>query len=89
MSWEVDERVVQMQFDNAQFERGTRQTMGTLEKLKQSLQNKGVEKGKYNNQQRIQGDPRTGLHIKNRCQYLIPSVTAMVLLESHQDRLRG
>lgn len=35
MSREVDERVVQMQFDNAQFERGTRQTMGTLEKLKQ------------------------------------------------------
>ena len=29
MSREVDERVVQMQFDNAQFERGTRQTMGT------------------------------------------------------------
>ncbi len=45
MSREVDERVVQMQFDNAQFERGTRQTMGTLEKLKQSLQFKGVEKG--------------------------------------------
>lgn len=45
MSREVDERVVQMQFDNAQFERGTRQTMDTLEKLKQSLQFKGVEKG--------------------------------------------
>ena len=45
MSREVDERVVQMQFDNAQFERGTRQTMGTLEKLKQSLQFTGVEKG--------------------------------------------
>ena len=45
MSREVDERVVQMQFDNAQFERGTRQTMGTLEKLKEALQFKGVEKG--------------------------------------------
>lgn len=45
MSREVDERVVQMQFDNAQFERGTRQTMNTLEKLKQSLQFTGVEKG--------------------------------------------
>ena len=44
MSREVDERVVQMQFDNAQFERGTRQTMGTLEKLNQSLQFKGIEK---------------------------------------------
>lgn len=37
MSKEVDKRVVQMQFDNRQFENGVKTTLGTLDKLKGSL----------------------------------------------------
>lgn len=37
MSTTVDERVVSMKFDNAQFERETRTTMSTLDKLKEKL----------------------------------------------------
>ena len=36
-SLNVDQRVVQMEFDNAQFEQGVTTTMGTLDKLKNSL----------------------------------------------------
>lgn len=36
-SMNVDQRIVQMQFDNAQFERGVNSTLGTLDKLKNSL----------------------------------------------------
>lgn len=41
-SRQVEERVVSMQFDNAQFERNTRQTLSTLDKLKQKMQFKGA-----------------------------------------------
>ena len=37
MSREIDERIVQMQFDNAQFESGVRTTLSSLDRLKQSL----------------------------------------------------
>ena len=42
MSKTIDERVVEMRFDNAQFERNVSTSMSTLEKLKQSLQLSGV-----------------------------------------------
>ncbi|MBQ0079787.1 MAG: tape measure protein, partial [Eubacterium sp.] len=45
MSREIDERVVQMKFDNTQFERETSRTMNTLQKLKASLNFTGVAKG--------------------------------------------
>lgn len=45
MSTEVDQRVVQMQFDNKQFESATATTMSTLEKLKEKLNLKGATKG--------------------------------------------
>ena len=45
MSQEVDERVVEMRFDNAQFEKNVHQTMQSLEKLHNSLQLDGAEKG--------------------------------------------
>ena len=45
MSQEVDERVVEMRFDNAQFEKNVQQTMQSLEKLHDSLQLDGAEKG--------------------------------------------
>ncbi len=41
----VDERVVEMRFDNHQFERGVQSTMGALDKLKQSLKLDGASKG--------------------------------------------
>lgn len=37
MSREVDQRVVEMQFNNAQFERNTKQSLSTIEKLKVAL----------------------------------------------------
>lgn len=45
MSKTIDERVVQMQFDNKQFEQGAKTTMGTLDKLKEKLQFKDSAKG--------------------------------------------
>ena len=43
MSREIDERIVQMQFDNAQFEAGVKTTLGTLDRLKESLSFSGTE----------------------------------------------
>jgi len=45
VSQEVDERVVEMRFDNAQFEKNVRQTMQSIEKLNDSLRLDGAEKG--------------------------------------------
>ena len=45
MSQEVDERVVEMRFDNAQFEKNVHKTMQSLEQLNDSLQLDGAEKG--------------------------------------------
>ena len=45
MSKTIDERVLEMRFDNAQFERGVSQTMSSVEKLKDSLDMDGVGKG--------------------------------------------
>lgn len=48
MSKQIDQRVVQMQFDNAQFERNVSTTMSTLDKLKQKLNFKGTAQGLEN-----------------------------------------
>ncbi len=48
MSQSVDQRVVEMRFDNQQFERGVQKTMGTLDRLKQSLKFDGTAKGLEN-----------------------------------------
>lgn len=45
MSQEVDERVVEMRFDNAQFEKNVHQTMQSLEQLNDNLRLDGAEKG--------------------------------------------
>ena len=45
MSKKVDERVVEMRFDNKQFESATKESMSTLDKLKQKLQFKDAAKG--------------------------------------------
>ena len=48
MSTTVDNRVVEMQFNNAQFERGVSTTLSSLDKLKQSLNMTGASKGLEN-----------------------------------------
>ena len=45
MSKTVDERVVEMRFDNAQFEKNVQTSMLTLDKLKQKLNLSGSAKG--------------------------------------------
>lgn len=45
MSSEVDQRVVEMRFDNAQFEKNTRESIKTLDRLQEKLQFKDVDKG--------------------------------------------
>lgn len=48
MSRTIDERVVSMQFDNKQFEKDAQTSLGTLAKLKQSLNFTGASKGLEN-----------------------------------------
>ena len=45
MSRVIDERILQMRFDNAQFERGISQTMSSVQNLKNSLDMNGTAKG--------------------------------------------
>ena len=44
MSQEVDSRVVEMRFDNANFEKNTKQTILTIDRLMEKLQFKGAER---------------------------------------------
>jgi tape measure domain-containing protein len=48
MSKQVEHRVVEMRFDNKQFEQNTKETMSTLEKLKKALHLDGATKGLEN-----------------------------------------
>lgn len=45
MSSSIDERIVEMRFDNAQFEKGIKQSSESIEKLKKDLQFKDTDKG--------------------------------------------
>lgn len=45
MATTIDQKVVEMKFDNRDFERNTKQTMSTLEKLKAKLNFSGASKG--------------------------------------------
>lgn len=45
MSTTIDQKVVEMRFNNEQFERNAKTSLNTLEKLKQSLNLKGASKG--------------------------------------------
>lgn len=45
MSKTIDQRVVEMRFDNAQFERGVSESMSTLDRLKQALDFSGLSIG--------------------------------------------
>ena len=48
MSKTVDERVVEMRFDNQNFEKNVSTTMSTLDKFKKSLNLTGASKGLEN-----------------------------------------
>lgn len=48
MSKEIDERVVEMRFDNKQFESNVKTSMSTLDKLKEKLNLSGASKGLEN-----------------------------------------
>ena len=48
MGKEVDQRVVEMRFDNKQFEENAKTSMSTLDKLKKSLRLDGATKGLEN-----------------------------------------
>ena len=45
MSKTIDEKVVEMRFDNSQFERNVATSMSTIDKLKRSLKFDGISKG--------------------------------------------
>ena len=45
MATTIDQKVVEMRFDNRDFEKNTRQTMSTLDKLKEKLHFKGASDG--------------------------------------------
>lgn len=61
MSTTVDQKVVEMRFDNSNFEKNTQQTMSTLEKLKQSLKFTGATKGLEEIEQKQRGMKFEGL----------------------------
>ena len=48
MSTEVDTRVVEMRFDNAQFEKNVAESLKTLQSLKKNLENSGLDKSVTN-----------------------------------------
>ena len=45
MSQKIDERVVEMRFDNKEFESGVKESLGTIDKLKKALNLEGAAKG--------------------------------------------
>ena len=45
MSKTIDQKVVQMQFDNQNFEKNAKETMSTLDKLKAALKFDGAKSG--------------------------------------------
>lgn len=70
MSTTIDERVVEMRFDNRQFEAGVKTSLSTLDKLKEGLDLDGAARGHRSYQwqlarpvpsvwQRIRGIPHT------------------------------
>ena len=79
----VEKRVVEMQFDNQQFEKGVRTTMGTLEKLRQSLKLDGAAKGLEEVDKAAKGINMSGLSsavetVKNRFSALeVVAITAL------------
>ena len=83
MSQSVDKRIVEMRFDNQQFEKGVQTTMGTLEKLRHSLKLDGAVKGLEEVDKAAKGINMSGLSsavetVKNRFSALeVVAITAL------------
>ena len=83
MSKSVEERIVEMRFDNQQFEKGVQTTMGTLDKLKHSLKLDGATKGLEDVDKAAKGINISGLSsavetVKNRFSALeVVAITAL------------
>lgn len=78
MSTTVDNRVVEMQFNNAQFEQGVAQSMTTLDKLKESLKFKKSSDGLDNLSKSLQHIPTSGL--ENSIQTIASRFTTMGII---------
>lgn len=61
MSTTIDQRVVEMRFDNKQFEENVKTSMSTLDKLKQSLNFTGASKGLENISDAVKNFDMSGL----------------------------
>ena len=61
MSATIDERVVEMRFDNKQFESGVKESLSTLDKLKQALNLSDSAKGLENIQKAAEGVKLDGI----------------------------
>lgn len=61
MSKTIDERVVEMRFDNKQFESNVKTSMSTIEKLKHSLNLTGASKGLENISSAARGFSLSGI----------------------------
>lgn len=73
MSTTVDERVVSMQFDNADFEKGVQQTLNSLNTL-----NKNIEKNAANNVDSFKGLSKSLTNVDNSIRKsIIPSMDAL------------
>ena len=84
MSQTIDQRVVQMKFDNSQFERNATETLSTLDKLKEKLNFKGASEGlervgKAANGTKFDGMNRAVDTVKDRFSALeVFAITALV-----------
>jgi len=61
MSNTIDQKVVEMRFDNAQFEKNVNNSMSTIDKLKQALNFKGTSDGLSNLSANIKGFTMTAM----------------------------
>ena len=81
----VDERVVQMRFDNDQFESGAKKTISTLEELKKQSDLKDVKNGINN----FNTDPMTQAIEKVKVSFDALEVVGKRVLENLTDSMYG
>lgn len=92
MGQKIDEKVVEMRFDNKQFEAGASQTINTLQKLKQSLRLNEAAKGfesldKAANSVRLKGISEGVEKLQKR--FSVMGIASMRVIENVTDSLMG
>lgn len=88
MSKTIDEKIVKMEFDNKDFERNVQGTLGSLDKLKQSLQLPDSTKGLDNLQKTVRGfdmNPLIGAVETVRVRFSALQIMAKRTLENITD----